>query len=102
MVDGPERAMIHPVYMNPGYVGEMPLTISNFAPFEVTIVPGLRVAQLVCAKLSGAPAEVYNEKADAKYVGERGAPSMLHTDEDIQLSLKRILASVPPRLLEES
>jgi dCTP deaminase len=93
--------VIPPVYMNPGYSGKMPLTIINNSPFKVELVPRVRVAQLVCARLDQAPAVAYHESEASKYLGEQISPSRLHTDDEIRSALERVLTkSFPSHLFQ--
>jgi len=90
--------LIPPVYMNPGYVGQMPITIKNTTSFEISIMPDIRVAQLICANLSAFPSASYGDKA-GKYAGEIGAASMIASDPEIREAVQRVLeASVPSSL----
>lgn len=89
--------IIPPVFMNPGYDGQLPITIKNTTNIEITIMPDVRVAQLICAPLSGVPATSY--KKAGKYAGEVGSASLIASDHDIQDAVRRILeASVPDSL----
>lgn len=93
---------ITPIYMNPGYTGRPPLTIVNHSSATVTLVPRVRIAQLVCGLLSGAPLKTYAGVAASKYKEEHGAPSLLHADADISAALDRVLKRVvPEHLLNE-
>ena len=56
--------------INPGYVGKLPILISNLSTRPIRIFAGLPICQLVLLKLSGRPDVIYPEKADAKYHGE--------------------------------
>lgn len=90
--------IIPPVFMNPGYVGQLPITIKNTTNIEITIMPDFRVAQLICAPLSTLPSAGYAARA-GKYVGEAGSASLIASDPDIQEAVRRILeASVPDSL----
>ena len=92
---------IPPVYMNPGYAGQMPITIVNSTAMRVKIVPRIRVAQLLCAKLSVSSRLPYDLDPKSKYVDEIVSPSLLHTDEEIRAALALVLQqTVPARLLE--
>lgn len=92
---------IPPVYMNPGYSGQMPITIINNTALPVRIVPRIRVAQLLCAKLSVTSHLPYDLDPGSKYVDEIVSPSRLHTDEEIQAALDQVIQqTMPGRLLE--
>lgn len=94
--------VIPPVYMNPGYKGQMPLTITNVSPIEISILPDIRVAQLVCAKLSASPAKNYSARAEAKYADEKGAPSLIASDAEIKEAVLKVLAASVPSSLRDS
>ncbi len=87
--------IIPPVFMNPGYVGQMPITIKNGTNTDITIMPDVRVAQLICAPLSRLPSATYAER-DGKYAGEVGSSSLIASDPDIQEAVQRILAAAVP------
>lgn len=90
--------IIPPVFMNPGYAGQLPITITNTTKIEITIMPDVRVAQLICAPLADMPTAGYVKRA-GKYAGETGSASLMASDHDIQEAVRRILeASVPDSL----
>lgn len=92
---------IPPVYMNPGYTGQLPITIINSTVMRVRIVPRIRVAQLLCARLSAHAKQPYDLDPRSKYVDEVISPSRLHSDEEIRAALEQVLRGiVPGRLLE--
>lgn len=92
---------IPPIYMNPGYNGQLPLTIINNTGINVKIMPRIRVAQLLCAKLSVYSKQPYDLHPTSKYVDEMVAPSRLHSDEEIRAALDQVIrGTVPSRLLE--
>lgn len=90
--------VIPPVYMNPGYRGHMLLTISNLSGRNIKILPDMRVAQLVCAKLAVLPEKDYRARA-GKYSDEKGAPSRMADDVEIREAVQRILESALPETL---
>lgn len=93
--------IIQPTYMNPGYSGRMPLTIINNTAFRVRLVPRVRVAQLLCARLNFPPVLSYAESDGSKYVGENVSASKLHTDAEIRAAIDAVLRKlVPTHLLE--
>lgn len=94
--------VIPPVYMNPGYKGQMPLTITNASPVEISIMPDIRVAQLVCAKLSGSPIAGYAARLEAKYADEKGAPSLIASDAEIKQAVLKVLANSLPSSLRDN
>ncbi|MCK9542494.1 MAG: dCTP deaminase [Novosphingobium sp.] len=86
---------IPPVFMNPGYEGQLLLTIKNTTGIEMTIMPDVRVAQLICANLAAFPSAGYAERG-GKYAGEAGSASLIASDADIQEAVRRILESSVP------
>ncbi|MBF0510043.1 MAG: dCTP deaminase [Deltaproteobacteria bacterium] len=80
------RLGIHivPIYLNPGYVGSPPLTITNHAGFPIILKPGYRVAQLVLFSLDGCPSRLYKDIEDAKYHEEHVEHSRLYQDKEIE------------------
>lgn len=82
------RLGIHIVttYMNPGYLGHMPLTITNQMGGEVILKPGYRVAQLVLWFLDEQPEKGYQD-TEAKYYDEQVNYSQLHRDEELLRSI---------------
>lgn len=92
---------IPPVYINPGYNGQMPITIVNNTAIKVKISPRVRVAQLLCARLSVDARLPYDLSPSSKYIDEVIAPSRLHSDEEIRAALEQVLRqTVPGRFLE--
>jgi dCTP deaminase len=75
---------IQTVYMNPGYAGVMPLTITNNMGVPLTLSPGKRVAQLVLLSLGEMPKRTYKNIDDSKYYLENADHSQLHTDRELQ------------------
>jgi dCTP deaminase len=90
---------IFPVYMNPGYKGQMPVTITNHGHARVRIVPGARVAQLLCAKLSGPAITGYGSQVSAKYQGEVVSAAK-HDDDDFDAVLQRVIKLRMPQLVK--
>ena len=83
------RLGIHIVttYMNPGYLGHMPLTITNQMGREIILKPGYRVAQLILFFLDEPPEKVYKD-TEAKYYDENVNYSQLHRDEELLRSIR--------------
>ncbi len=83
------RLGIHIVttYMNPGYKGHMPLTITNQMGREVILKPDYRVAQLVLWFLDESSEKVYKD-TEAKYYDEQVGFSQLHRDEELLRSIR--------------
>lgn len=75
---------IQTVYMNPGYIGIMPLTITNNMGVPLTLKPGKRVVQLVLWSLSEMPSRTYSNIDEAKYYSENVEASKLHTDRELK------------------
>ena len=75
---------IQTVYMNPGYVGIMPLTINNNMGVPLTLKPGKRVAQLVLFSLDEMPNRTYKNIDESKYYSENVEASRLHTDHELR------------------
>ena len=90
---------ISPVYMNPGYTGQMPITVVNNSPFSVEVVPGVRVAQLLCFHLGAEPARSYADYEEAKYRNEKVSPSLMHSDREISDVIKSILKQHAPSIM---
>lgn len=94
--------IIPPVYMNPGYGGQLPLTIINSSAIPVRVVPHVRVAQLLCVRLGRSPELGYDELEGSKYHGEAVSPSLLHTDEDIRSALDDLIREMLPAQYPEN
>ncbi|MBF0550555.1 MAG: dCTP deaminase [Deltaproteobacteria bacterium] len=96
------RLGIHivPIYLNPGYVGSPPLTITNQAGFPIILKPGYRVAQLVLFALDGYPSRLYKDIEDAKYHEEHVEPSRLYQDKEIERLLDEIIEEKAPTLFK--
>lgn len=75
---------IQTVYMNPGYVGIMPLTITNNMGVPLILKPGKRVAQLVLLSLGETPSRTYKNIDESKYYSENVEASKLHTDHELR------------------
>jgi dCTP deaminase len=91
---------IFPVYMNPGYEGIMPITITNNGSVRIKIVPGARVAQLLCARLSGRVLKGYGDQSGSKYYRENVKPAK-KDDDDLSEALQRVIKARIPSLLEQ-
>lgn len=91
--------VIQPIYFSPGYSGRPPLTIFNSTDRPMRIVPRVRVAQLICARLGNSPSVGYDMVESSKYVNEDVAPSRLHTDAEIKAALDRVLKKALPNHL---
>jgi dCTP deaminase len=71
---------IAPIYINPGYGGQMPLTIFNNSGSDITLKPGIRVVQLILFYLSGTPEKTYGDVTGAKYLNEKISSSTVRND----------------------
>ncbi|MCF6157862.1 MAG: dCTP deaminase [wastewater metagenome] len=70
-------------YINPGYCGKLPIVINNIGNFEIQLVPGMRICQLVVYDVEPESQRGYNERKDAKYFGELDISlSKLHLDSE--------------------
>lgn len=86
---------IAPIFMNPGYLGTPPITITNAAAFPIKLVRQVRVVQLVCARLASMPRKDYAAR-EGKYSGENVSSSRIYTDEDIKSALNKVLGGYFP------
>ena len=79
-------------FINPGFVGAMPLQIVNHNSFEVIIYPYISICQLMLFKLTEEPLVPYSERSSLpynRYQGEKEAgTSIMHLDEAINDELK--------------
>ncbi|MEW5800994.1 MAG: dCTP deaminase [bacterium] len=82
---------ITPIYVNPGYRGQPPLTIVNNSGSNIILRPGTRAVQLLLFFLSGIPERIYGSAADAKYLDEKADYSKLHMDEEIKRAINEVL-----------
>jgi len=92
---------ITPIYVNPGYKGQMPLTIINNSGNDVTLKPMTRVVQLILFSLSGSPAKAYGSATDAKYLNEKVDYSKLHLDEEIKKAINTVIEREAPDLFNK-
>lgn len=80
-------------FINPGFVGAMPLQIVNHNSFEVTIYPYISICQLMLYRLTSEPLVPYSERSSLpynKYQGEKYASaSIMHLDEAINDEFKK-------------
>jgi dCTP deaminase len=76
-------------YINPGYHGKLPIVINNLGKFNVNLVPGMRICQLVISDVEPEPERDYSQQNDAKYIGEKGKGlSKLYLDKEFEEFLK--------------
>ena len=85
---------ISTIYVQPGYSGILPLTITNNSGVDVILRPGIRIAQLILQKVSF-ESESYDMQSDAKYIGENVSPSKLQYDADIEALNKAVKKLFP-------
>ena len=85
-------------YMNPGYSGNMPITIINHTKKSIIIKPNFRVVQLVLLSLSNLPNNLYKDIKDSKYYNENVDYSKLHADKEVEIMLDEILEKEAPVL----
>ena len=72
-------------YVNPGYGGQLSITIHNRGKFLMNLYPGLRICQLVLHKVEPAPWRDYSQRKDVKYMDESGSLiSKLHLDDELR------------------
>lgn len=64
-------------YVDPGFEGEITLEISNLLPRPVILYKGMRIAQLVFAKMASAPGGGYHIKG--RYQGQEGPTESRYT-----------------------
>ena len=58
-------------YVNPGYHGQMTITIKNMNPNSVVIHSGMRICQLILVDVEPEANIDYSKKEDAKYQEEK-------------------------------
>lgn len=85
---------ISTIYVQPGYSGILPLTITNNSGVDVILHPGIRIAQLILQKVSF-ESESYDMQSDAKYIGENVSPSKLQLDRDLEALNKAVKKLFP-------
>ena len=85
-------------YMNPGYSGNMPITIVNHTANSIIIKPKIRVVQLVLLSLSNLPNNLYKDIKDSKYYNENVEHSKLHFDREIKEMMNEVLMEEVPIL----
>lgn len=56
-------------YINPGYVGKLPIALHNVGKFDFMLTPGMRICQLLLHDTHGVISD-YSKRKDAKYHGE--------------------------------
>jgi len=58
-------------YINPGYKGKLPIVIQNIGTFNIQLVPGMRICQLVIQEVKPPVKVGYGNRKDAKYHDEK-------------------------------
>jgi dCTP deaminase len=89
---------IAPIYINPGYGGQMPLTISNLSGRDIILRPMTRVVQLILFYLSGTPEKTYGDVTGSKYLNEKISPSKLYMDKEIEKIIDTVMERETPDL----
>lgn len=59
-------------FIDPGFHGQITLEVVNLAPWDITLYPGMRIAQIAFSRLSSAPLRVYGGVGN-HYQGQTGA-----------------------------
>jgi len=59
-------------YINPGYSGQLGIVIHNMGKFEVDLVPGMRICQLILNEVKPEAHRDYSQRHDSKYNNETG------------------------------
>lgn len=67
-------------WVDAGFEGQITLELYNANSVPIRLYPGMRICQLVLARLEGVPTRLYS----GKYKGQRGVtPSKIHMDGDL-------------------
>ncbi len=67
-------------WVDAGFEGQITLELYNANSVPIRLYPGMRICQLVLARLEGIPTRLYS----GKYKGQRGVtPSKIHMDGDL-------------------
>lgn len=93
---------ITPVYMNPGYSGYLPLTVTNHSSAPISVLPGRRVAQLILTELDVEPEKEYKNVEDSKYYDEMVAESRLYSDQELEDLVESVASRKLPSLAKYS
>ncbi|MCW2955607.1 MAG: deoxycytidine triphosphate deaminase [Thermoleophilia bacterium] len=67
-------------FINPGYIGHMPLQLYNASPYAIQLHPFMDICQLMIVPLDGAPTRAYGQADGAKYLADDGGPSFWYKD----------------------
>lgn len=93
--------IIQPIFMNPGYKGYQPLTITNSSNIDIVLKPEIRVAQLILFSLTNDPDKTYADVENAKYYNENVESSKIYTDLEIKSRLNEIIKEKAPNLYRD-
>lgn len=93
--------LIAPVYINPGYSGYIPITITNQSGMAITLKPDYRVVQLILWFLNEQPDKDYKSIEDSKYFDEHVDYSKLHLDKEIASMVDEIIKEESPYLYKK-
>lgn len=85
-------------FINPGYEGVIPITITNNSSMSVTLSPGYKVVQMVVLRLSDVVENGYSKRNTSKYNDETVDHSRLQNDADIQSKIDEIIKKTSPTL----
>lgn len=85
-------------FINPGYTGVMPITITNNSNMSITLAPGYKVVQMVVLRLSDVVESGYSNRSPSKYSDESVEHSRMQDDEDIQSKIDAIIKKTSPTL----
>lgn len=80
-------------FINPGWKGNMPLTLYNHSPVTLKIPVGTPVCQLMIISLTQAVGADYAARGDRKYLNDQGGPSLWWRD-DIMRRIRDRFANV--------
>jgi dCTP deaminase len=77
-------------YINPGYVGKLPIVLKNIGAHDIRLTPERRICQLEITTLNEKSIRDYSQRKDAKYFDEKDSlVSLIHKDIEI-LEYKKI------------
>ena len=71
--------------VDPGYVGQITLELSNLGTAPVALTPGMRVSQLIFTELRSPADRPYGTERDSKYQGQAG-PQASRIGADVEFS----------------
>lgn len=82
------------IYVHPGYLGILPLTVTNSSGVDIVLRPSIRIAQLILFNMPFEP-ETYDAQPDAKYIDENVSHSKIQYDADIEALNKAVKKLFP-------